>query len=96
MNKTLTFQVEVPASQLSSFAARKSAGMIIDGIERANRIGAQYDKNAIHLFTQRLRGAAGTYTFDVLIDNNEISEAEESEIMQEIIDSLPATHKLIQ
>lgn len=95
MNRTIKFQVEVPATQLSSFAARKSAGLIIDGIERAERIGAQYDKNAIHEFTQSLRGAAGTYTFDVVIDNDDISEAEEVEILQEIVNSLPATHKII-
>jgi hypothetical protein len=95
MKKTLTFQVDVPATQISSYAARKTAGVIIDGLDALDRIGAEYDKNAIHEFTQTLRGAAGTYTFDVVINNNYISEAEEVEIMQEITDSLPATHKII-
>lgn len=95
MNRTLKIQVEVPATQLSSFAARKSAGLIIDGLDRVDRIGAKYDKNAIHEFTQGLRGAAGTYTFDVAIDNDHISEEEVAGIMQEIVDSLPATHKII-
>jgi hypothetical protein len=95
MNKTLKIQVEVPATQVSLFAARKTALMIIDGLDTLDRLGADYNKNAINEFALNLRGAAATYEFDVVINNNFISKEEEVEIMQEITDSLPATHKII-
>jgi hypothetical protein len=92
-NKTIRIQVVLPATQVSLFDARKSADLIINGIETLDRFGGEYDVKAIHAFTQSLRGAAGTYEFDVKLD---LMDEEEAEIMQEIVSSLPATHRIIE
>ena len=95
MNKTFTIQAEVPATKVSLFEAKKSAQLIIAGIQVADRLGANYDVKAIHAFTQNLRGAAGVYEFDIVIDNQFITAENEEDTIKRITDSLPATHKII-
>ena len=95
MNKTITIQVDIPATQNSSFAARQSVTMIVNGIKSLINIDARYDANAMHAFTQGLHGAAGRYIFEVVVDNDDIDEAEEAEIMGSLTSAMPSTHKIV-
>lgn len=95
MKRTIKMQVEIPATKVSLFEARKSAQAIIAGLEFADRKGAKYDVKAIHAFTQNLRGAAGVYDFDVIIDNQYIPVEKEAEVIEQLTASLPSTHKIV-
>lgn len=95
MKRTIKMQVEIPATKVSLFEAKKSAQMVINGIQAAERKGGNYDSKAIHAFTENLRGEAGVYEFDIMIDNQHITEDREAEVIKAITDSLPATHKII-
>lgn len=95
MKKTFTVQVEIPATKVGLYEATKSAQMIAKGVEMMERKGGNYDMKAIHAFTQRLRGALGLYKFDVVVDNQHITDDREAEVIELFKSSLPATHKII-
>lgn len=95
MKKTLTIKVEIPASQDGMAYARQSANKIINDMQKIERIGGKYDLNAIHMFTLDLRGAAGVYEFEMVIDNPRITTEIEGQAMEIINNTLVAPYSII-
>jgi hypothetical protein len=95
MKKTLTIQVEIPATQDGMYYARQSANKIINDLAKIERIGGKYDLNAVHMFTLDLRGAAGVYEFEMVVENPRITPDMEGQAMEVINSVLVAPYSII-
>jgi hypothetical protein len=91
----MNFKAQIPAVQHTSFSARHLAAGIKKSMNVLVEIDADFHFDALISKIAALKGAAGAVEFDVLIDNNFLSEEEVPDLIQEITESLPASIELI-
>ena len=95
--ETLKLQIEIPvAEQKSLFAIRQAVTNAIHPISYALDV-AEYPsgdnaKTKIRKSVEALKGEAGTVEVELEFD---LVENERDEIMQEIKEALPSTHKIV-
>lgn len=88
----IKFKIDFPEYGAGMFSADKAANMVLKGLDTVERFGGRFDTRDVFTFMRKNNGRAGSIEINVQID---IIKSEWDEVVKEITNSLPSTHKII-